>query len=240
MGLFRGFFAPFRALGFLRREKLLRWVILPVLLNACLAVGTTFAAAEYWKRELADRTFGSTALSSLLFIVTTALGSIVIFVILQPLLGAVFNDMIAERVEHRITGVVTRVPFLSSSLRAVGHGVLKLVLYVLALLVGLAASLVTAGIGGVIGVALGALFLAYDGFDYPLSRRGAGFGAKWRYLALHPMQTIGYGLGATVLYLVPLAFVVAPPFAAAGATMIFLETENRKNKKGRLDETRAL
>ena len=81
-----------------------------------------------------------------------------------------------------------------------------------------------------VGVGLGALFMAYDGFDYPLARRGLGFGAKWAYLARHPGLTLGYGLGATLLYLVPFAFVVAPPFAAAGATLAFLDDEARKQK----------
>jgi len=81
------------------------------------------------------------------------------------------------------------------------------------------------GIGSLVGVGLGALFLAYDGFDYPLSRRGASFGKKWAYLARHPAQTLGFGLGATLLYLIPLAVFVAPPFVAAGATLVFLEAE---------------
>jgi uncharacterized protein involved in cysteine biosynthesis len=81
------------------------------------------------------------------------------------------------------------------------------------------------GVGGGIGALLSALLLAYDGFDYPLARRGAGFGAKWRYLLLHPGQTLGYCVGATLLYLIPPALVVAPAFAAAGATLAFLDTD---------------
>ena len=81
-------------------------------------------------------------------------------------------------------------------------------------------------------MALGALFLAYDGFDYPLARRGTwDFGAKWAYLARHPGLTLGYGLGATLLYLVPLAFVVAPPFAAVGATLAFLDDETARARR---------
>jgi uncharacterized protein involved in cysteine biosynthesis len=256
MGFFRGFLAPFRAAGVLRRERLLHFAIVPVLLNVALAGGAAWAAATYWRQELSIHTAGSsgsTVLSSVLFGVTTALGAIVLFVIVQPLLGAIFNDALSARIEKRATGTVPEAPFVASALRATWHGLLKLGLYVLALLIGLAASLATAGIGGVVGVALGVLFFAYDGFDYPLARRGAGFGAKWRYLALHPMQTIGYGLGATVLYLVPLALIIAPPLMAAGATLTFLETEERKKQrmerralraqrkgKGRIDETSAL
>lgn len=240
MGFFRGFVAPFRALGFLRRERLLHFAILPVLVNILLAVGAAWSAARYWTQEPAQTTSASPALSSLLFVVATLLGAILLFVVFQPLLGAIFSDVLSERVERRVMGHVPPARFLASSARALGHGLLKLVLYALALLVGLTASLSTAGMGGVVGVALGGLFLAYDGFDYPLSRRGSGFGAKWRYLALHPMQTIGYGLGCTVLYLIPLALVVAPPLMAAGATLVYLETENRRNERGRADEASAL
>jgi uncharacterized protein involved in cysteine biosynthesis len=93
--------------------------------------------------------------------------------------------------------------------------------------IGFVLSIPSVGIGALVGVALGGVFLAYDGFDFPLSRRGASFGGKWSYLALHPGLTLGYGLGATVLYLIPLAFVVAPPFTAVGATLAYLDEETR-------------
>jgi uncharacterized protein involved in cysteine biosynthesis len=72
------------------------------------------------------------------------------------------------------------------------------------------------------------VFLAYDGFDYPLARRGASFGAKWAFLASHPGLTIGYGIGATVLYLIPFAVFVASPFAAVGATLAYIDMEKSK------------
>ena len=79
------------------------------------------------------------------------------------------------------------------------HGLLKLVLYGIALVVGARADRGdAAGSARLIGIALGGLSLAYDGFDYPLARRGAGFGAKWAFLLRHPGLTVGYGIGATV------------------------------------------
>jgi len=45
------------------------------------------------------------------------------------------------------------------------------------------------------------------------------------YLARHPGLTLGYGIGATVLYLIPFAVFVASPFAAAGATLAYIDTE---------------
>ncbi len=231
MGFFRGFVAPFRGAVFVGRQRLWHLVVLPLLLNVALAGGSAWAAARYWRSELADRAIGSSALASLLFVVATGLGAIVLFVVLQPLLGAIFNDFLSERVERKVLGDVPRVPFFASAGRALAHGILKLVLFGLAFVVGLALGAVTAGLGGIVGVALGGLFLAYDGFDYPLARRSVSFWGKWRYLALHPAQTIGYGLGATVFYLIPLALIVAPPFAAVGATLVYLETDSRREKQ---------
>ena len=44
-------------------------------------------------------------------------------------------------------------------------------------------------------------------------------------------QSLGYGLGSYVLYLLPLAFLAAPPFAAVGATLAFLETDAKKTAR---------
>jgi uncharacterized protein involved in cysteine biosynthesis len=244
MGFFRGFVAPFRGAVFVTRTRMWHLVILPILLNAALAIGAAWANATYWRQELAGKAVGSPALASVLLVVATVLGAVVMFIVLQPVLGAVFNDVLTERVERKVISDVPHARFLPSAGRALAHGVLKLVLFGIAFVIGLGLGAVTAGLGGAIGVGLGALFLAYDGFDYPLARRSLGFWAKWRYLALHPAQTIGYGLGATIFYLVPLALIVAPPFAAVGATLVYLETESRREKKksekGRVDEASPL
>lgn len=231
MGFVRGFLAPFRGAVYVSRERLWHFVLVPVLLNIALAVGAAFVVGRFWRDELADRAVGSPALGTLLLVVTTGLGTVILFLILQPLLGAIFNDILAERVERKMSGEAPRVPLLTSVGASLAHGILKLVLYAIAFVVALGTGAVTAGIGSLVGLGLGALFLAYDGFDFPLSRRGATFGAKWRYLALHPAQTIGYGLGATVFYLIPLALIVAPPLTAAGATLVFLETQDRADKR---------
>ena len=231
MGLMRGFLAPFRAVAFVSRAGLWHMVLLPALLNVAVAGGAGWASAHYWRKELTTSAWGSGALASVLMVVLTILGGTLLFIMLQPVTGAIFNDLLGERVERRLLKEVPHAPFVAGALRALAHGLLKLLLYGIALVVGLVLGLVTAGIGTAVGIGLGALFLAYDGFDYPLARRGASFGAKWRYLALHPAQTIGYGLGATVLYyLIPLALVIAPPLAAVGATLVYVDNEQKKGR----------
>jgi uncharacterized protein involved in cysteine biosynthesis len=144
-------------------------------------------------------------------------------VLLQPLVGAPFVDLLSEKVERLVRGTTPSTSLWRSVGQALLHGLMKVVLYAGALLVALGLGALT-GIGGLLGTALYALFLAFDGFDYPLARRGVSFAGKWRYLLVQPGQTLGYCLGATVLYLVPLALLVAPAFAAVGATLAYLDT----------------
>jgi uncharacterized protein involved in cysteine biosynthesis len=228
-GLYNGFLAPFRGAFYVSRQRLWRYLMVPIVLNLALAVGALWAAALYWHQELSQNLTSSPVLGWIFLVVATTLGGVVLFIALQPVLGAVFNDRLSEKVEIKERGSAPSAPFFTSTGRALVHGLLKLLFYVIALTLGLVLTAVT-GFGGLIGLGLGMIFLAYDGFDYPLARRGLGFGAKWGYLVRHPGLTLGYGLGATVLYLVPLAFIVAPPFAAVGATLAFLDDDNRTRK----------
>ena len=226
MGLFRGFLAPFRGAIYVAHQRMWKHLVVPVLVNLALGAGTLVAASRYWRKDLTDLVTSSPFVGWISVGVMTVLGGVALFILLQPLMNAIFCDRLAEAVEKRVRGSAPSMPLLTSAGNALAHGLFKLVLYALAFGVGLALTIAT-GVGSLVGVALGAIFLAYDGFDYPLSRRGATFGGKWAYLAKNPGLTLGYGFGTYVLYLVPLAFLVAPPFAAVGATLAYLETESK-------------
>jgi uncharacterized protein involved in cysteine biosynthesis len=238
MGFVRGFLAPFRGGLFMSRQRLWRYLVVPLIVNAALGVGTMVAAWRFFREELAQMLSSTPVLGGIFLFVITVLGSVVLFIVLQPILSAVFCDRLAEVIEKRVRGNAPSAPFFASTGRALIHGLLKLVLYGLALLVGLALTALT-GLGSLVGVGLGAIFLAFDAFDYPLARRGASFGAKWAYLAKNPGMTLGFGLGATVLYLVPLAFFVAPSFNAVGATLAYLDQDAKAAARGPRSEEAA-
>jgi uncharacterized protein involved in cysteine biosynthesis len=217
---------------FVAGHRLWAYLVVPLLLDIALGVGALLAAARYWRAEgfVAEQLAKAPAVGWLILTVLTLISGVVLFVVAQPIASAVFSDRLSERVERELRGAAPAPKLLASAGLALAHGLLKLVLYAFAMLVGFVLSLWTAGVGALAGILLSAIFLAYDGFDYPLSRRGVTFGGKWAYLALHPAQTLGFGLGATLLYLIPFALFVAPPFVAAGATLAFLESE--PSKKG--------
>jgi CysZ protein len=232
VGLFRGFLAPFRGAIYIARERMWKHIVAPVLLNMGLGLGTMIAALRFFRKELGALLDTAPVLGGISLFFMTGLGGVLLFILLQPLLNAIFCDRLAEAVEKRVRGEAPRERLLPSIGKAIVHGLLKLVLYALALGIGAVTTIGTIGIGAVVGVGLGAIFLAYDGFDYPLARRGASFGGKWAYLAKNPGLAVGYGLGSYVLYLVPLAFLVAPPFAAVGATLAYLEADTRAAGRG--------
>jgi len=224
LGFFRGLWAPFRGAAFVARHRLWHYLLVPLLLNAALIVGTVILGVHVGRRWLGTGNLATSLPATIgLWVVASVLG-LVFFVIAQPLVGAPFIDALTEKTELLVRGQHPRVGLWTSAWKALLHGGLKLLCYLTALVLVWALTMLT-GVGGGIGAVLSALLLAYDGFDYPLARRGAGFGAKWRYLLLHPGQTLGYCVGASLLYFVPPAIVIAPAFAAVGATLAYLDTD---------------
>lgn len=225
MGFFRGLWAPFRGVAFVAQHGLWAYIVAPFFLNAALIGGTMVLGVHIARTRLAPAVLATSTLANIGLWVMAAFFALVLFVVVQPVLGAPFLDALSEKVEVLVRGGHPRVGFWTSVWRSLVHGALKLLCYALALAVVLGLGALT-GIGGGIAAALSAVMLAYDGFDYPLARRNASFGRKWQYLVLHPGQTLGYCVGASLLYLVPPALVVAPAFAAVGATLAFLDTDS--------------
>jgi uncharacterized protein involved in cysteine biosynthesis len=224
MGFARGFLAPFRGAIFVTRHGLWGHLALPILLNLGLVAGSGWLAVHLVRGRLGAQFSGSAGVVANVVVVLLAIAvSLLLFVLLQPLVSAPFVDLLSDKVERLVRGTSPSAGVWQSVWQALLHGLMKVVLYGVALLVALGLGVFT-GIGGLLGTALYALFLAFDGFDYPLARRGVSFAGKWRYLLVHPGQTLGYCLGASVLYLVPLALLVAPAFAAVGATLAYLDT----------------
>ncbi len=222
LGFIRGFVAPFRGAAFVARHRLWRYVVVPLLLNVALVAASIAVALDIVRDRLGPAAAGSPLMLAGLWVVAILLG-MAWFIVLQPLVGAPFVDALSDRTERLVRGQSANQGWLSSLGQTLASGLLKAACYGLCLLAAVALSTVT-GAGGALVMGLYALFLAFDGFDYPLARRGTSFLGKWRYLALHPGQTLGYCVGAGLLYLVPAAVVVAPAFAAVGATLAYLDS----------------
>jgi uncharacterized protein involved in cysteine biosynthesis len=236
MQIVRGFVAPFRGALFVSRHGLWAYLAAPFFLNLLVAIGAAWWGGQWVRDKLAGPPgalpgtheagvlAGQPFLQTVVVVVVTALAAGLLFIVLQPILSAPFVDLLCEKVERILRGNAPSAGVLRSTFQAIAHGALKAVLYLSALGVTLVAGAVT-GFGGLLGAALYGVFLAYDGFDYPLARRAVSFSGKWRYLLSRPGQTLGYCCGAGLLFFIPLAMLVAPSFAGVGATLLYLENQ---------------
>ena len=107
---------------------------LPILLNLALGIAALFLAGRYWHDEafVGEQLIKAPAVGWLILVVLTIVSGVVLFLVAQPLLSAVFSDRLSERVERQLRGSAPTAPFLASTGRALAHGLLKLVLYALA------------------------------------------------------------------------------------------------------------
>jgi uncharacterized protein involved in cysteine biosynthesis len=221
VGLLQGLLAPLKGAAFVAKHGLWGYVALPLFVNFVVAVVS--GAAAYWIVSLWSPAnhglwwqLGSFVLSMLL--------TVPVFLVVYPLVSSPFIDALTEKTEMIVAGGHPTAGLLAGTVQAVLHGLAKSALYLLALGVTVGLSLVS-GPGAIFGVMLGALFLTYDGFDFPLARRRVAFTGKWKYLFGRPGQTFGYCLSASLVYALPLAFIVVPPFLAVGATLIYLDEQ---------------
>lgn len=218
--LFTGLAAPLRGVSFVVRHKLARYLLWPLLLNTVVAVGVGLGTIR-----LVGRLWAGSWMEDNAFVqgLATAVVALLAFIALQPVVSAPFIDSLTERVEGLVTGrPPPRAGFWSGLAATVGQGALKSVLYMAALALTLALTIFTA-VGGALGLAVYGLFLAYDGFDYPLGRRGIPFAGRWRYLLARPGLVAGYAATTGALMMIPLAGLVVPTLSAVGATLAYLD-----------------
>jgi len=163
-----------------------------------------------------------------LFVVALVLVVFYSFTLVANLIAAPFNSLLAERVEHLLTGHIPGgafdslwrqiLPTLRSELRkAVYMLVRALPLLVLFLIPGLNL------LAPFLWLLLGAWFLAIEYADYPMGNHGMHFDEQHRQLKAARPAALGFGLGVSLLMAVPGLSFLAMPAAVAGATAWWCE-----------------
>lgn len=149
------------------------------------------------------------------------------YVALISIAAAPFCSAISDRVEAIHTGVTLPPQPFSTTLREAGRGVLHAIARAFVyLLISLPLSLFNMIFPPLAPVILcgqfvvTSYFLAYDFLDYPLSRRCAGFGQKWKFIDEHRAESLGFGFMLGLIFLFPVINVLMAPFAAAGAAIL--------------------
>jgi CysZ protein len=210
--------------------------IVPVLLAALLVLsllgllvvyldelaGTLTPFADRWDES--SRTLVRVGTGLVLLLGSTAV-LVVSFTVIAQIIGQPFYERISDRIEHRLgappAGAGT--PWWQSFPRASLESALLLVmtlactapLFVLGLFPVFGQTVVP-----VLQALVAGFFLAVELLAIPLERRGLHLAGRLRFVWRHRAQTLGFGITAFLLFLVPLMNVLAMPGAVVGAILL--------------------
>lgn len=220
--------------------RLWKWVVAPALVTLAILAGMIAAVARIagplvarvagWLPEFLEGA-GTWVLWIVVVIVLIA-GGMMLFVSIVGIVAGPFCELLSEAVEEAATGKpgapFALGAFLRGALAGLAHGVRRLVLSVVGMVLVFAVGFVPV-IGQIAAPLLGgwlaARAAAYDCYDAVLSRRALAYRDKLAYLDRHRARTVGLGAGITGLLLVPGVNLFALGIGAAGATLAALEIE---------------
>jgi len=164
-----------------------------------------------------------------LFAIAIALVWVFTFIHLTNLVGAPFNDLLAERVLAEIGGrpppELSWKQLLREGGRAVANTVAVLA-YSLRWAVPLLLLTLVPGlnlVAPVLWAVLNAWLLALEYADYPLGAQGLAFRNQRARVAAQRPAALGFGLAALVATSIPVVNLAAMPAAVVGATRLFAE-----------------
>jgi len=158
-----------------------------------------------------------------------SLAGILLYAEAVKLIGQPFWQWMCERVERDAGAPAPAAP--PRTARAIRD---SLVLF--AVWLGIAAPLALLGLIPLVGQtlvpvlegALAAWFLSAELTQIPLARRGLAPRERHAWLATHRAETIGFGLTALLLFLIPGMNVLAVPGAVLGGTLLVRELESER------------
>jgi CysZ protein len=178
--------------------------------------------ADRWDQS--SRTLVRVGAGLALLLTSTAV-LVVSFTVIAQIIGQPFYERISDRIEHQLGAVPAGAdaPWWRSFPRASLESAL-----LLALTLACTAPLFVLGLFPVLGqtvvpvlqALVAGFFLAVELLAIPLERRGLRLAGRLRFVWRHRAQTLGFGVTAFLLFLVPLMNVLAMPGAVVGATLL--------------------
>jgi CysZ protein len=150
---------------------------------------------------------------------------VVSFTVIAQIIGQPFYERISDRIEHQLGAPPpgADAPWWRTFPKASLESAL-----LLALTVASTVPLFVLGLFPVLGqtvvpvvqALVAGFFLAVELLAIPLQRRGLDLAGRLRFVWRHRAQTLGFGVTAFLLFLVPLMSVLAMPGAVVGATLL--------------------
>lgn len=247
-GFIREFFLGFKYLGrgakavFSFREDLWVWALLPVVISLFVYIATfviiVLKLDDLLKLFLpsVDESAFWKAIMVVLWIVVMAgiiIAGYFLFVPLMTLIAAPLNEVLSEKVEVLLLNkkpppFIFKV-FIKELARTISQEIVKLILYAIFMIPLLIVSLLIPVAGPVILFIIGgfitSIYFAYDQLDRSFSRHVMPIHQRINFVKKFFFRTLGFGTAGFFLLLIPGAIFLVVPAAVAGATLIYLESD---------------
>lgn len=210
----------FAGLGMIiRHPALLGLSLIPIVATGVLLVAMALGIAWFFGRLLAGVFDGQARL--VIQVMVFALVLMVSYFLYLPLARVVLAPF-AEALSRKTHAINTGAKYSSDSnwWRAIREGVKIVMLHVL---IGLAAATVGVAfppIGAPVGVAVAVFLCGLDFFDVPLAARGLPLGEKLKVIFGNKFLTLGFGIAAYLMLLIPGVNLLSLPVGIIGATLI--------------------
>lgn len=236
-----GFFYPFRgARLLLRYPSLLRYVVIPFIINALVFSGALYLGYAFFTGTVLPMVPAGDAwywaiLTYLLMAVALVVTAVIVFfsfTVVGNLIASPFNDLLSERAEQRLAGRLKEEPFSlrqfwRDARRVLIEEVKKMSIFVLLMLLLLPLNLLP-GVGQAIYSVLATLvtlfFLVVEYLGYIMSRKRLGFARQRQFIRQRLFASLGFGTGVFCMLAIPFLQLLCIPFAVLGATLFYLET----------------
>jgi CysZ protein len=236
-----GYLAQGWGFVFSRHPALLKYCLLPLLINILVFTGVGVALYFYygdivnwiWARPDSWIVRILWYVLYIFIFLLVVLLSYVAFFVVQALLSAPFNDLLSERAELLAYGKeappFTVGIFLKGLGKTLVHELAKLSIYLAIIIPLFLLNLVIPVVGPLLflffGGYISAIFFAYDFMDFCMARRDWTFGKKWRVLKQNRALTVGFGAAMHGALLIPIFGFLCIPMAAVGGTLLFCDLE---------------
>ncbi|MEJ2202140.1 MAG: sulfate transporter CysZ [Desulfuromonadaceae bacterium] len=242
----RGFFTLFRGARFVQQHPgLLKYVLIPFLINLVVFSGSVYFGLDFFNAKVIHLIpQGEAWYWALLYyflwvlaVLVTAIVVFFLFTVIGNLIASPFNDLLSEKTERMLTGVMREEPF---SLRTFGRDAVqtlmvelkKLSLFVILMLCLLLLNLIPV-VGSllysVLAVMLTLFFLVVEYLGFVFSRKKLDFGEQRRYIFSRKTTMLGFGVGVMTLLAVPFLQFICIPVAVIGATLLWCEDQEQNH-----------
>ncbi len=240
-GFLLGLKAPWRGMRLVWQPGLRRYVLIPLTINALL-----FAAAMLWLTDLLGsslRDWLPEWLAGVIYpVLALALGILTLLLtsLIANLLASPFNVRLAQRMETLLGQPPSTLerPLWQDTLltvRSEARRFLHFLFWVVVLLILGFIPLLNL-LTPFAWLALGAWLMTLQYLDYPLGLRGHDFSAQRRLLARHPGFSLGFGLSAQLMHLLPGPNLFAMPASVVAACAAWRKQEGMYKRQKNMIE----